>query len=108
MVPFQIGLTMDAAFAKCRELDALLRDGVCQSEDAAFIERLPVDGHFFLVICGDQKLHVPKFALTPAKLPQRDLRELATYFYKPNPNIKYWILKKEFRDFDFLRSQGWL
>jgi|SRR5271170_1570651 len=65
-------------------------------------------GHIFLIMHPDGMFHVPKYALTPVGQKTRDLTELARYFTKPNPNLKYWVLKREFRNAEWLRAMGWL
>ncbi len=73
--------------------------GKRQSQDPDFVKLcLNNDqlGHVFLVCCDNFFVHTPKNAFG------RDLSDLSQWFTRPNPAIKYWILKNEFRNMNFI------
>jgi hypothetical protein len=69
-------------------------------------------GHVFLMIMTDGDYyhywHVPRTALVKRGEPSIATERLASWFYRPDPTAKYWVLKKEFRKESFLQEVGWV
>lgn len=95
------------SWALCRKLDQLIQTTPNQTADPKFIQilrNLDSLGHIFLIIYDTTMWHKPKFAFNYPNQPT--LAELDEYFHRPNADIKYWILKTQYMNLNFLQENS--